>query len=140
MSTNEDKDLPIGDGSSQSVSESQEEPTALVTRRISSIFAQSGGGYHPIFEKFESVHVSQFLKNKSEKDAATRRLASTDRNYQLIYFFTGVGFLVFLTFLLLPDNKELFIDIVALLGSFIAGGFGGFGLHAYKSKRHEREH
>lgn len=56
MSNNDAEDLAIqnassGDGSSQSVSESQNEPAALVTRRISSIVAQSSGRYHPIFEK-----------------------------------------------------------------------------------------
>ena len=41
--------------------------------------------------------------------------------------------------ILLPDHKELFIDIVTVIGSLIAGGFGGYGLHAYQSKRRERE-
>ena len=144
MSNNDAEDLAIqntssGDGSNQSVSENQNEPAVLVERRTSSIVAQSGQSYHPIFEKFESEHVSQFLKNKSENDAAARRLTSTDRNYGLIYFFTFVGIFVLLMVILLPDHKELFIDIVTVIGSLIAGGFGGYGLHAYQSKRRERE-
>lgn len=146
MSANDVEDLPTqGDSSGhdggRSVSSSKEEPAtahSIISREISSFFAQSGQRYHPIFDKFGPEHVSQFLKNSHERDTATRRQLSTDRNYTLAYFVVIVGIFIFLAVFLLPDNREIFVEILKAVGIFIAGGFGGYGLHAYRSESRER--
>ena len=42
-------------------------------------------------------------------------------------------------FFLLPDNREIFVEVLKAVGIFIAGGFGGYGLHAYSSESRERK-
>ena len=147
MSANDVEDLPVqGDSSGhdngRSVSESKEEQASghsIISREMSAFFAQSGQRYHPIFDKFESEHVSQFLKNSHDLDAATRRQLSTDRFFRFAYFFFIVGLLVFLTIFLLPDNREIFVDILKAVSFLTAGGLGGYGYGFYKYRSESRE-
>ena len=148
MGENDDNDLPVQEDSSEigdrrSVVEDGKRPVELSANvfesEIRSIVAQSGPRYHPVFDKFEPEHVTQFLNNTYERDVAIRRQLGTDRNYALVYFFTFIGFIIFLAVMLLPENKEIFFDIIKILGSLIAGGLGGYGLHAYRSGRRDKE-
>ena len=96
MSTNDVEDLPIqGDPSGhedeRSVSESKEGPEtkhSIVSSEIGSLFAQFAPNqrYHPIFDKFEPEHVSQFLEIFRERDAATRKQLSIDRIFNFALF------------------------------------------------------
>lgn len=143
MSTNDDKDSPIQDDSSEiddkrSDSENKKRPVTLSGSISRSIVAQTGSRFNPLYDKVESEHISQFLKNANEKDAAVRRKISTDRNYALVYFFTFIGIFIFLAIMLLPDNKEIFFNLMKDLGLLIAGGFGGYGLHAYRSGKRDK--
>lgn len=152
MSKDEDdpKDLPVHDKESerdgkQNADESKQGLEVpghqIIAREMSSFIAQSGPRHHPIFDKFEPEHVSQFLNNAHENQTQIRRQESSNRNYALVYFFTFivtfVGIFVFLAVLLLPDNTEIFFDILTAVGSFIAGGFGGYGFHAYIVRKRE---
>ena len=104
MNANNVEDLPAqGDSSGhdggRSVSSSKEDSEighSIISREISSFFAQSGRRYHPIFDKFGPEHVSQFLKNSHERDTANQRQLSTDRNYTFAYFAVIVGIFIFL--------------------------------------------
>lgn len=94
-------------------------------------YEQSQPIQHPVFEKFESKHVTQFLENSHAVDVEVQRQRSTDRNYAFAYFLTGV--LVFLivffglAYYLLPENLGAFIDFVVPTVTFVVGGFGGYG-------------
>ena len=60
--------LSKGHEDGRGISESKEEQASghsIISREMSAFFAQSGQRYHPIFDKFESEHVSQFLKKLS---------------------------------------------------------------------------
>ena len=54
------------------------------------------------------------------------------------YIFTFIGIFIFLAVMLLPDNKEIFFNLMKDLGLLIAGGFGGYGLHAYRSGKRDK--
>ena len=147
VSANEVEDLPAeGDSSrhdgGRNVSESKEEPATrhnIISREMSAFIAESGRRHHPIFDKFEPEHVSQFLKNSHERDTATRRQLSTNRNYTLTYFLIIVGIFIFLTIVLLPENKEFFVEILKAIGYVTVGGFGGYGWHVHRSESRNRE-
>ncbi len=84
--------------------------------------------YHPIFDKFESKHVTQFLTD-------THQLRSTNRWFHLAYAIIGVSIFAFLSWFLLPEWPELYFDILMFLGVFAAGGAGGYGLKSWQSQR-----
>lgn len=145
MNTNDVEDLPIqGDPSGHEDERSVEGPEtkhSIISSEIDSFFAQFAPNqrYHPIFDKFGPEHVSQFLEISRERDAATRRQLSSDRIFMFSYFAVIVGIFIFLTIFLLPDNEEIFVNIVTGIGFFTAGGLGGYGWHAYRSGNRERE-
>lgn len=73
---------------------------------MGAFIAQSGRRYHPVFDKFGPEHVSQFMKNSHERDTATRRQLSTNRNYAFAYFVVIVGIFIFLAVFLLPEIRS----------------------------------
>lgn len=107
-----------------------------VLQEIVASFDQSSGPiYHPIFDKFESEHVSQFLAQTHETDRDERRLRRGDRWFRLGYVLIGVFIFLFLTWFLLPDHAALYLEILKALGIFGAGAAGGYGLRAYQERR-----
>lgn len=107
-----------------------------VFQEIFASFARSSGpAYHPIFEKFESEHVSQFLAQTHETDREERQLRRGDRWFRLGYVLIGVLIFLFLTWFLLPDHAALYLEILKALGIFGAGAAGGYGLRAYQDRR-----
>ena len=113
MGTNNDNDLPVQEDSSginnrrnfaESENNPEEIPPNVFEGELRSIVMQSGPRYHPVFDKFEGKHVTQFLNIVHESDMAVQRQKITDRNYTLAYFFTFVGIFVFLAVILLPGN------------------------------------
>lgn len=112
------------------------DPRPQVFQEIVASFARSSGPvYHPIFEKFESEHVSQFLTQTHETDREERQLRRGDRWFSLGYVSIGVAIFIFLTLLLLPDHAALYLEILKALGIFGAGAAGGYGLRAYQDRR-----
>ena len=66
--------------------------------------SRTGPSYHPIFGKFESEHVSQFLRQSHEQDQDERKFARSSRWFRLVYALMGLGVFVFMTVLLLPEH------------------------------------
>ena len=102
---------------------------------VASFARSSGPAYHPIFEKFDSEHVSQFLAQTHETDQEERQLRRSDRWFRLCYVLIGVVIFIFLTLFLLPDHAALYLEILKALGIFGAGAAGGYGLRAYQDRR-----
>lgn len=102
---------------------------------FASVARSSGPAYHPIFEKFESEHVSQFLTQTHEADREERQLRRGNRWFRLGYVAIGVFIFVFLTLFLLPAHSDLYLEILKVLGIFGAGAAGGYGLRAYQDRR-----
>ena len=116
------------------------EPVKKQVRRMQEFFAgtvRSGPAYHPIFDKFESEHVTQFLENLSEKEKASQKLRSSNRWFRLAYVALGIGTFVFLTLLLMPDRSELYFQLLQGLGLFGSGFAGGYGFKSYQDRRNE---
>jgi hypothetical protein len=91
----------------------------------------SGRMTHPLFEKFTDEHISKFLDYIQEDDNNAHKYKSTNRIYILIYVILCLGCFFGLTFLLLPNNRDLLIEIIKLFVVF-AGGLGsGFGIKSY---------
>lgn len=95
----------------------------------------SGRSVHPLFDKFESQHVTQFLEQSFESDVARRKTARSDRWFRLLYVGLGVGVFAFLTALLLPDQPALYFRILQGIGVFGAGLAAGYGIRAYQAGR-----
>ena len=98
----------------------------------------SGRSVHPLFDKFESQHVTQFLEQSFESDVAKRKAARGDRWLRLIYVSLGLGGFAFLTGLLLPDQSDLYLRILQGMGVFGAGLAAGYGIGAYHDRRSAR--
>ena len=94
--------------------------------------SRTGPAYHPIFDKFESEHVSQFLRQAHEQDQDEQQFARSSRWFRLVYALMGLGVFVFMTVLLLPEHGSLYVEILKGLGIFAAGAAGGYGLKAYR--------
>ena len=106
---------------------------AVVQRFFSGLaISRTGPSYHPIFSKFESEHISQFLSQSHELNKDERQLERSNRWFRLAYGLMGLGVFVFLTLFLLPENSGLYIEILKGLGIFAAGAAGGYGIKAYR--------
>lgn len=107
-----------------------------VLEKFAASFARSSGpAYHPIFDKFEPEHVSQFLERTHEADRDERNFRRGDRWFRFGYVLIGVLIFLFLTWFLLPDHAALYLEILKALGIFGAGAAGGYGLRAYQDRR-----
>lgn len=108
-----------------------------VFQEIVAGFARSGPVFHPIFDKFGPEHVTKFLRQTHEQDIGEQQLRKGNRWFRLIYVLVGVAVFAFLTLLLLPEQANLYLEILKGLGFFAAGGFGGYGLKAYQDSRRD---
>jgi hypothetical protein len=91
-----------------------------------------GGVAHPLFDKFTEKHIDKFLDYSQKDDDNAFKLKSTNRWFYLLYTIIGMGFFVFLIIYLLPQEKELLVDILRLVVAF-AGGLGsGYGLKSLR--------
>ena len=113
-------------------------PQGGTSRIVQEMFmgaVRSGPVYHPIFEKFESQHVTQFLKDTSESDAAKHKMRMGNRWFRLAYVGIAVAIFIFLTTFLLPAHSELFFQLLHGLGIFAAGLAGGYGIKSYQDRQ-----
>lgn len=96
---------------------------------------RSGPTFHPIFDKFEPEHVTQFLKDASESDADRRKMERGDRWFRLVYVAIGVAIFCGLTVILLPGHPDLYFQLLQGLGIFVAGLLGGYGIRTYQENK-----
>lgn len=122
-------------GQDDRASTTPEASATFIASALEASFARSGSAYHPIFDKFESEHVTRFLAQVHEQDIGELQLRRSNRWFRLVYFLVGVAVFGFLTFFLLPDRADLYFEILKGLGIFAAGGAGGYGLKVYQDQR-----
>lgn len=96
---------------------------------------QSSPDHHPIFDKFNSDHVTQFLEHSHEIAIEEKR----HRRENTRLFFGGsvisiVGFGL-LTWYLLPNHSDMFFEILKTIGASALGAAGGYGFKAYQDQR-----
>ena len=131
--TAQGQDQPVLDP--EVVGKRQQRAGLQVQEFVASFAKKSGPAYHPIFEKFESEHVSQFLTQAREEDREERQFRGGNRWFRLGYVGSSVGVFLFLTLFLLPDHSALYLELLKVLGAFGAGIAGGYGLRAYQERR-----
>ena len=68
--------------------------------------------HHPLFDKFELEHVTQFLTNAHDVDRNRVRFLRSNRWFHLVYTLIGVSVFVFLTLLLLPEQARTYFEIL----------------------------
>ena len=118
----------------------EDDSVGTVVQRIFAGFTRtSGPAHHPLFEKFESEHVTQFLSQTHETDQEERTLRRSGRWFHFGYTILGLGVFVFLTVLLLPEQPELYTEIMKSACLFAAGAAGGYGLKAYQDQRRSQD-
>ena len=129
-------------GTRNDLVENDEQPNipaeaAATFTALQASFARSSSSYHPIFDKFEPEHVTQFLTQVHEQDTGEMRIRTSNRWFRLAYVLTGVAVFIFLTLLLLPNRADLYFEILKSLGIFAAGTAGGYGLKAYQDRNRD---
>lgn len=112
--------------------------TTRTTHEIIMSTVRSSPSFHPLFDKFEARHVTQFLNQSFESDAAKHRALRGDRWFRLAYVILGVGVFAVLTLLLLPSRSDLYLQILQGIGLFGSGLAVGYSLRAYQDKRSAR--
>ena len=86
-----------------------------------------GHAPHPVFDKFESEHVTLFLNHNNENSKRSQLL-------ELVYYIVGVVVFLFLTWFLVPDYSDRYFEIPEFLGMFAAGVGAGYGFKAYRDR------
>ena len=124
------------------IEKANHEPDSTAPSRASSRVAQemfmgsirSGSVYHAIFDKFETQHVTQFLKEASKNDAARLKMQMGNRWFRFAYFGIATMVFIFLTVFLLPEQSDVYLQFLQCLGLFVAGLAGGYGIRSYQEK------
>ena len=96
--------------------------------------ARSGPLYHPIFDKLESEHVTQFLSSAREREENEFRYKTTGRWFRIAYVLIGIAAFSALTVFLVPDQSDIYFDILKSVGIFGAGVAGGYGIKTYQDR------
>lgn len=128
-----DKLVSEGEETGRSGSERPRRVVRTMESLVASVTTQPAS--HPIIRKLEAQHITHILENSAARSQDAARQARADRWFRLVYVALGVGIFVFLSLLLLPDHSDLYSKVLQQLGSFLAGGAGGYGLSQYRSKR-----
>ncbi len=110
---------------------------AVVGQLVAGVTRPSEPTHHPLFDKFESAHVTQFLNHAHELENADRKFQRGNRWFKLLYTLVGVGVFVFLSVWLLPEQSDLYLEILKGLVFVVAGAGGGYGLKAYRDQHRE---
>lgn len=114
-------------------------PIPPTIREFATLISRSGPDYHPIFDRLEPQHVTQFLDNFHEAEKDERQLRKGNRWFvifeRVFFSLTIAGLFVFLTILLLPGQPDFFLEILKIFGAAILGGFGGYGIRAHQDQR-----
>jgi hypothetical protein len=80
---------------------------------------------HPLIEKFNEKHIDKALDQISVQGERQYELAKIDKRNNLVYVIIGSTIFVFLSWFLLPSDKEAFIELIRTL--LVAGGGIGIG-------------
>ncbi|MCX5905320.1 MAG: hypothetical protein NTV89_18040 [Proteobacteria bacterium] len=98
-------------------------------------FSSRGPGFHPIFDKFNEKHIDKFLDYSHSDDDNEFKLKSSNRYFYFGYSLLCMGIFTFLVVYLLPNNKDLLLELFKLIVIF-GGGFGsGFGVKSFLDKK-----
>lgn len=100
-------------------------------------FGAGGRAFHPVFEKFEPEHVDKFLDQSHEEDMERLRIRRSGRWFPLIYVVLFLAALGWLVAFLLPQDKDLLIEILKLGAAFLGGLGSGYGIKSYQERRRQ---
>lgn len=103
--------------------------------RIVAGFATPGSGGHPLYEKIESEHLTKILDHAYDLEKGRQKAGKENRWFGLAYVLIFVAVAAGMTAYFLPAHEELYVEILKLVGAFLAGGFGGYGFKAYQDGR-----
>ncbi len=78
---------------------------------------------NPLLEKLTPAHIDRILDLSGKADEREFQDAQSSRMFSLIYIGIGAALLVFLTWFLVPIDKNVYLEIIKTL---LAAG-GGFG-------------
>ena len=91
-------------------------------------FPRNGGPLHSdsVAHFPRNIHKSQEIDLKKNTGARWERVA---------YVILGVGLFILLTIYLLPEERELYRQILEWAAVFSAGGLGGYGIGIRRNNR-----
>ena len=128
-STEEDKNDEIG----QVIERLPPENRKMVSTMLRASY--SGPMPNPIFEKFTEKHIDKFLDYTQKDDDNSYKFRCSNRWFILAYVLLCIAIFVFLVLFLLPNNRDLLIELLKLFVAF-AGGLGsGFGIKAWLDRK-----
>lgn len=86
---------------------------------------------HPLLDKFTPESVHKFLDICQNDDNNRFKLAWSKRHHNVLYTVLAIGTLMFFTYFLLPDHKDILMNIII----FLCGLGGGYGIGYAKKTR-----
>lgn len=103
-----------------------------VIKAWSAMFSQVSGPFNPLLAKFKDGHIDKYLDNMSRESDHDYELKKGNRWFYLVYAIIAVTVFIAGVVYLLPDNKDLLIQLIVIIVAIAGGIGGGYGL----SKRH----
>lgn len=115
-------------------------PPSPVIREMLAMFGFGPGGraFHPVFDKFESGHVDKFLDHSHAEDMERLRIQKRGHWFVFVYIVLALLSFGWLISTLLPENKDLLVEILKIGVAFAGGVGGGYGLKSYQESRQRR--
>ena len=102
---------------------------------LESIVMRSGPERHPVFDKFEPEHVTQFLDNSYKLESAEGNFRRGGRWFIFLLISLAVAVFVFLTIFLVPDHLDVYTEILKIILAFLGGMGAGYGVKTYRERR-----
>jgi hypothetical protein len=102
-----------------------------ITMAMTQTSARGASG-HPLFEKFTEEHITKFLEYSHQDESNEFKYKSTNRWFYLVYSIIAIDLFVFLIIFLIPQNKDLLIDLFKIFVAFIGGLGSGYGLKSMR--------
>jgi len=98
------------------------------------MFSQVSGPFNPLLSKFKDEHIKQYLDGAQIESNHDYELKKSNR-----WFYMAYAIIVVLVFIagvvyLLPDNKDLLIQLIVIIVAIAGGIGGGYGLSKRRSE------
>ena len=115
----EGRDLPEKREENQHIPEEFQHLPPDIQRFMSASYV--GPMPNPLYDKLTPEHITAIINAGVKEDERRFKYFSSERNYKVFYFLSGLVVLALLTFFLLPYDKEMYTKIVEWTLVFASG-------------------
>ena len=116
------------------VSDHSEKAVPVIMQEMMMAISSSRAS-NPFTEHMDSSHITALIENDEKESIRDGEERKEQRRYNLVYTIIGIGLLFGLIFTLGETDPNLFKELLSYVGTFIAGGFGGWGYAKYRKNQ-----